>query len=256
MLYKAFVSVFFLVFSSIITKAQLHKDSLYLGLKDGTVIKAKTLEIKSPFLAGSYLLVDGTVKHKANTVRFYRDLNGYFLNATTSNNSKEQFYQREFEGKLSLYSKISTSYSPGFGVGAGGIGTQGPGFGGFGFGGGVRTNKAEFIQKGTESHLVTLNYKNLYHATKDNEECQVLLKKINNLRTFSAIGYSAGTALIIAGIANTINKNKQSGPPPYPDTSIKISPLLIAGAIVAIIPTFTTGAKRKKMLNVISIYNQ
>jgi hypothetical protein len=255
MVHKAFVFIVFFVSSSIITQAQLHKDSLYLGLKDGTVIQAKTLEIKSPFLAGSYLLVDGTVKHKANTVRFYRDLNGYFLNATTSNNSKEQFYQREFEGKLSLYSKISASYSPGFGVGVGGMGTRG-GFGGVGFGGGVRANKAEFIQKGTENNLETLNYKNLYHATKDNEECEVLLKQINNLRTFSTIGYGAGAALIIAGIANTINKNEQSGPPPYRDTSIKISPLLIAGAVVAIIPTFTTGAKRKKMLNVISIYNQ
>ncbi len=244
----AFISLlFFFVFSA---KAQI-KDSLYLGLKDGTFIKAKTLEIKSPFLASSYLLVDGTEKHKSNTVRFYRDLNGYFLNATTAKNSTEQFYQREFEGKLSLYSKISQTYSPGFGVGGFGAGGMG-----YGFAGSLRSNKAEFIQKESESNLLTLNYKNLYDATKDNEECHVLLHQIRNLRTFSTVSYGAGAALIIAGIANTISRNEQSGPPPYMDTSIKISPLLIAGAIVAIIPTFTIGSKRNKMLNVISIYNQ
>lgn len=227
--------------------AQL-KDSLYLGLKDGTVIKAKTLEVKSPFLAGAYLLVNGEEKYKATRVKFYRDLNGYFLNATTPNNPKEQFYQREFEGKISLYSKISQTYSPGFGGSADTYGT--------GFGGTIRSNKAEFIQKGSESNLVNLNYKNLYNATKENEDCQVLLKQIKNIRTFSAISYGAGAALIIAGLVHTINKNEQSGPPPYPDTSIKFSPLLIAGAVVAIIPTFTNRSKRNKMLNVISIYNQ
>lgn len=248
--------IYLILFLSVSTQAQVNKDSLYLGLKDGTIIKAKTLEIKSPFLAGSYLLVNGSIKHPAKTVRFYRDLNGYFLNATTSNNSQEQFYQREFEGKLSLYSKLSTSYSPGFGVGTGGFGT-GMGYGyGAGFGGGVRSNKAEFIQKESESNLQTLNYKNLYNATKDHEECLVLLNQLKKLRTFSTITYSAGAALIIAGIANTINRNEQTGPPPYPDTSLKISPLLIAGAVVAIIPTFTISSKRKKMLNVISIYNQ
>lgn len=257
-MYKVLALIYLIFFLSGSThaKAQVNKDSLYLGLKDGTIIKAKTLDVKSPFLAGSYLLVDGTVKHLANTVRFYRDLNGYFLNATTSKNSKEQFYQREFEGKLSLYSKISTSYNPGFGVGTGSFGT-GIGYGyGVGFGGGVRSNKAEFIQKESESNLQALNYKNLYNATKDNEECYILLNQIKNLRTFSTITYGAGAALIIAGIANTINRNEQTGPPPYPDTSTKISPLLIAGAIVAIIPTFTISSKRKKMLNVISIYNQ
>jgi len=247
---RVLLFIYFLLFSSVSGKAQLNKDSLYLGLKDGTVIKAKTLEVKSPFLAGSYLLVNGEQKHKANTVKFYRDLNGYYLNATTQNNSTEQFYQREFEGKLSLYSKISNTYNPSFGMGGFGGGGMG-----YGYGGNIGSNKAEFIQKGSESKLVNLNYKNLYDATKENEDCQPLLKQIKNIRTFSAISYGTGAALIIAGLAQTLNKNEQSGPPPYPDTSIKFSPLLFIGAAVAIIPAFATSSKKKKMLNVISIYN-
>lgn len=233
-------------------KAQTNKDSLYVGLKDGTIIKAKTLEVKSPFLANSYLLVNGTEKHKVNTVRFYRNFDGYFLNATSSNNSTEQFYKREFEGRLSLYSKIShTYYGPGVNVG-------GYSAGGFGYYGGVgmTSNKIEFIQKESQNNLEILNYKNLYNAVGDNEDCKILLNKINSIRTVNTISYTAGGALIIAGIAQMINKNKNSGPPPYPDKSIKISPLLIAGVVVAIVPAITNISKKKKMLNVISIYNQ
>lgn len=250
-MYRTLLVLFTSFLVSVYSKAQSTNDSLYVGLKSGKIIKAKTLELKSPLLAESYLLVNETEKYKANTVKFYRDLEGYFLNASVDG-SKERFYKREFQGKISLYSKIYYSQS-GMGMGTFGGNTFG---GGMMYTGGVTSNKVEFIQKGTSGSLEKLNYKNLYAVAHDNVECTELLRKIKNLNTFSAISYGAGGALILSGAIHTASINKNSGPPPYPDKKIKFSPLLIAGLAAVIVPSFTIGPKKKKMLKVISIYNQ
>ncbi|GEM_PF-2134578 len=233
------------------SKAKTANDSLYVGLKNGRIIKAKTLELKSPLFSESYLLVNETEKYKINTVKFYRDLEGYFLNDSLGS-SGERFYKREFQGKISLYSKTYYNQS-GMGMGRFGGNTFG---GGTMYTGGIMTsNKVEFIQKG-KGNLEKLNYKNLYAVTSDNGECAELLRKIKNLNTFSAISYGSGAALILSGAIHTASLNKNSGPPPYPDTDIKLSPMLIAGLVAVIVPSFTIGSKKKKMLKVISIYNQ
>lgn len=250
-MYRTLLVLFTSFLVSVYSKAQSANDSLYVGLKNGRIIKAKTLELKSPLLAEAYLLVNETEKYKTNTVKFYRDLEAYFLNASIGSGS-ERFYKREFQGKISLYSK--TYYSPSsMGVG---------GFGGNAFGGGmmytgaVTGNKVEFIQKGTGGSLEKLNYNNLYAIAHDNVECAELLRKIKNLNTFSTISYGSGAALILSGAIHTASMNKNSGPPPYPDKKIKFSPMLFAGLAAVIVPSFTIGSKKKKMLKVISIYNQ
>ncbi|ADY53447.1 hypothetical protein Pedsa_2908 [Pseudopedobacter saltans DSM 12145] len=249
---RILLTLFTFLFICSVSRAQSADDSLYVGLKNGRIIKAKTLELKSPLLAESYLLVNETEKYKTNTVKFYRDLEGYFINASVDN-SNERFYKREFKGKISLYSKTYSSYNQS-GLGMGGFGGN---TGGMMYVGGVTTtNKVEFIQKGDRGGLEKLNYNNLYAAANNNVECVELLRKIKNLRTFSTISYSAGGALILSGIIHTVNLNENSGPPPYPDKKIRFSPLLFAGLGAIVVPSFTIGSKKKKMLKVISIYNQ
>lgn len=236
-------ALFTLVFG--LTVYSQRKDSVYIGLKDGTTLKAKNLSYKTPIFSRSYLLLNDTTKIAANTVRYYEDRSGYYLNASTAKSGKEEFYQRDVTGKISIYSKtyVSDTYNPSFGS---------PGVN-YGRSWTHSRRVVELMQKDGSSELLPLTYKNLYKLTSDNEECLPLLKKIKSLSRASTYSYVGGIALFIAGGIQMIsdnNRNRESGNHP-----VSYNPVMIVGAGIGFLPLIFDASKREKIKKTLDIYN-
>lgn len=228
-----------------LTAYSQHKDSLYIGLKDGTTIKAKNLTYKAPIFSRSYLLVNDTTKIAASTVRYYQDKSGYYLNASTNKFAKEEFYKRDVAGKISIYSKTyaSDTYNPSFG--APGPYNRSPW---------THTRRVvELMQKNGSSELLPLTYKNLYKLTSENEECLPLLKKIKGLSRASTYSYVGGLALFVAGGIQMIsgnNRNTESGNSP-----LSYNPIMFVGAGFGLLPWVFNASKREKIKKTLDTYN-
>jgi hypothetical protein len=223
----------------------LHKDSLYIGLKDGTIIRANKLVYKTPAFAADYLLLNDITKIKPSTVQFYQNQSGYYLNAVTNKYKYEQFYKRTLIGKISMYSKtvVSNSYNPTFGA---------PGSYGTGWTHSRRV--IELMQKNGSAELLTLNYKNLYKLTSDNEECLPLLKKVRNLGRTSTYCYAGGLALFISGgvqMLNSVGNSSNQGT----DRAVSYNPLLLVGGGISLIPLVLNLSKRDKIQKTLDVYN-
>ena len=236
-----------LIFSaqSAVYSQSIHKDSLYIGLKDGTIIRAKKLVYKTPAFSADYLLLNDTAKIKTTTVQFYQNQSGYYLNAVTEKNKHEQFYKRTLTGKISMYSKtvVTDTYNPTFGA---------PGSYGNGWTHSRRV--IELMQKNGSPELLTLNYKNLYKLTSDNQECLPLLKKVKNLGRASTYCYVGGLGLFIAGgiqLLNSVGKSSNMGT----DHVVNYNPLLIAGGGISLIPLVLNLSRRDKIQKTLDIYN-
>lgn len=237
-------TVFTVVFS--FTAHSQHKDSVYIGFKDGTTIKAKNLTYKTPIFSRSYLLLNDTTKIAASTVRYYQDKSGYYLNASTTKSAKEEFYKRDVAGKISIYSKtfVSDTYNPNFGA----YGTN-PNASSWNH----SRRVVELMQKDGSSELLPLTYKNLYKLTSDNEECLPLLKKIKGLSRASTYSYVGGIVLFIAGGIQMIsdnNRNTEAGNHP-----VSYNPIMIVGAGVGFLPWIFNSSKREKIKKTLDIYN-
>lgn len=222
-----------------------HKDSVYIGMKDGTTIQGRKIIYKAPLFSTSYLLLNDSSKIPASIVKYYQDKSGYYLNATTRKVAREEFYKRTVAGKISLYSKtyISNSYNPNFG-------SPGP------------NNRimytqsrrvVELMQKEGSAELLPLTYKNLYKLTSDNEECLPYLKKIKGLSQVSTFTYIAASALFIAGglqMISTNNANTGTG-----NNRVSYNPLMIAGTGLGFLPWIFNSSKRDKIKKTLDIYN-
>ena len=236
-------AVFALLFS--LTVYSQHKDSVYIGLKDGTTLKAKNLTYKTPIFSRSYLLLNDTTKIEASTVRYYQDRSGYYLNASTAKSGREEFYKRDVSGKISIYSKtyVSDTYNPSFGTPGANYGNSWS----------HSRRVVELMQKDGSSELLPLTYNNLYKLTSDNVECLPLLKKIKSLSRASTYSYVGGIALFIAGGIQMIsdnNRNTESGNHP-----VSYNPVMIVGAGIGFLPWIFNSSKREKIKKTLDIYN-
>ncbi|MEQ8469846.1 MAG: hypothetical protein RIC35_01595 [Marinoscillum sp.] len=99
--------------------------------------------------------------------------------------------------------------------------------------------------------LKKLTYANLKIDLADNPESIESLKKGNALKITQILLYGLGATLIGVGIANDFSNDELSDPN---DTSIKIPPAVIAGAITLYIPWFINGPKQNHFVNALKAY--
>ncbi|TPG72365.1 hypothetical protein [Hymenobacter nivis] len=226
-----------------------------VGLKNGMVYNVYNVEQHSPIFGHSYLLLDGQRKVDFADVGFYEDENGHFVRTSLPGSSRETTFRRDRTGRISLYSTLSSSYSPGYGgYGMGGYGLGGYGMGGYGgypgggYGspyGGYRTTKTEYFSK-DNGPIQSLNYRNLALATRDNAGAQELLAQGRHYQTAITAAYVVGGGLLLAGVLQSLRgTNGQQ----------TISPLLYAGIPILIVPIVLQGKQANAQRQAISLYN-
>lgn len=225
-----------------------------VGLKSGMVYNVYNVEQHSPIFGHSYLLLDGQRKIDFADVGFYEDESGHYVRTSLPGSSRENTFRRDRTGRISLYSTLSSSYSPGYGgYGMGGFG-GGYGMGGYGgypgggYGspyGGYRTTKTEYFSK-DNGPIQNLNYRNLALATRDNAGAQELLAQGRHYQTAITAAYVVGGGLLLAGVLQSLRgTNGQQS----------ISPLLYAGIPILIVPIVLQGKQASSQRQAISLYN-
>lgn len=224
-----------------------------VGLKNGMVYNAYNVEQHNPIFGNSYLLLDGQRKIDFADVGFYEDESGHYVRTSLPGSSRESTFRRDRIGRISLYSTLSSSYSPGYGgYGMGGFG-GGYGMGGYGgypgsYGspyGGYRNTKTEYFSK-DNGPIQNLNYRNLALATRDNAGAQELLAKGRHYQTAITATFVVGGGLLLAGMLLSL--------PGY-NSQRSISPLLYAGIPILIVPIVLQGKQASSQRQAISLYN-
>lgn len=99
--------------------------------------------------------------------------------------------------------------------------------------------------------LKKLSYSNLKADLGDNAESMEHLKKGNILRITQFLFYGLGATLIGVGIAGDFNNDELRDPS---DTSIRIPPALIAGAVSLYIPWFMNSPKQNRFIKALEKY--
>lgn len=215
-----------------------------VGFANGEVQKADQVRVIKKAFKKSYLLVDDQEEIALERVTYYTNEEGYFMKASPDGLTP-QFYLRELNGDhIKTYSLTSTYFTP-------------PAYGpnGMPMGGGTMgSNTVDYYQK-DNSPLKKMNMANLKVDLMDYEPSNLKLKEVKTINTLNAFLYTAGAAMLIAGIVKTADDDGSDAGTPV-QTDVSISPLVFVGAITLNIPWFTKGAKRRKMYEALTLYNE
>lgn len=235
--FRLVILIILISFNALGQNIEVIDTTLIVGLKNGRIIYANSIELKEPVFKPSYLLVNDNDKYDIKNISYYQDKTGYYLWSKIDGYSEDLRLKRELSGKINTYSRIATQYAH----------SQ--------YGGTVSTVKIEYFQK-DKGEVRKINYENLNLALSDNTESKLKLKEVNRLRALNIISAVVGGGLIIGGVTHMQNLNKQDGPPPYEDVSVKFSPLFFIGAATLTIPLFTGKPRKQKMKEAIEVYNR
>jgi hypothetical protein len=208
----------------------LGQDDNFILLDNNEKIVGHQIEYKAPLFVKPYLLVDGTKKYNLSTEVQAYQLNGtYYKKLIVTPYSKPTFYIRTAHGKIDAYTKTSST-------------TQWNG-------GAMSTisNRWDYYSINNAS-VKKLRFRNIKKDLKGSSVAMKIIKEIKNLRVVSGIGYIGGTALIVGGVAASVNSTDE-GNHGFP-------PSVIIGAVVFNINLFLLDHKRNKMIESIKAYNK
>jgi hypothetical protein len=111
--------------------------------------------------------------------------------------------------------------------------------------------KSKYFQYSKDTQLLKkLTYANLKIDLGDNIESMDDLRKGNKLRITQLLLYGIGATLIGVGIASDLNDNSNS----TKDSSSKIPPAFIAGAVCLSVPWFINKPKQNHFINALKKY--
>ncbi|WP_181306760.1 hypothetical protein [Rufibacter sp. XAAS-G3-1] len=244
---KLYLLVFFCWAAAECSWAQLGTTSgqpYFIELQTGERVYASRLQFKSPVFKQNFFLLDDSLKYAPEMVKNFQSQEGYFARVDAGRRFSD-FAQREQAGRVSTYFVYRTdynSYAPGIGIGMGGYGMGGYGMGGFGY---PSQRRVYYFAKENEP-LQPLTYKNLRVALSDNPgsiEALQDYKRGQNIQTGMSV---AGAGLMVAGITQQFRSgNSASG----------VSPLLLVGAGISLIPQLLRLVKKDRLAEAIDIYN-
>ncbi|WP_210462264.1 hypothetical protein [Rufibacter roseolus] len=219
----------------------------FIELHNGQRVYASRLQFKSPIFKQNFFLLDDSLKYAPETVKYFQSQEGFFARVDAGRRFSN-FAQREQAGRVSTYFVYRTdynSYGPGIGVGYGGYG--GYGMGGYGMGGyGYPTQRRVYYFQKENGPLQPLTYKNLRTALSDNPGSMESLQDYKRGQNIQTGMYVAGAGLMVAGITQQFRGGSTSG---------KISPLLLIGAGISLIPQILRLVKKDQLGEAIDIYN-
>ena len=217
----------------------------FVGLNSGKTIYADRIEFVNKTFGKDYLLLDDSTQYYLADLNFYQRETGYFLKKRVSGKGftagGEFWFKRDIEGEISTYSATQWAYTPGMNM----SGMYSAGY--------STPIKHSYYQKGFSFKEIT--YENLKRDLDGNKLSMYELDRVRKMNNASKAIYVTSGAMILGGLVHMNALNKQEGPPPYEDVSIKFSPFLILGLTGVAIPRFIKMAKEKKLLNAIKEYN-
>ncbi|MFD1756030.1 hypothetical protein ACFSC6_12525 [Rufibacter sediminis] len=219
----------------------------FIELHNGERVYASRLQFKSPVFKQNFFLLDDTLKYAPETVKYFQSQEGYFARVDAGRRFSN-FAQREQAGRISTYFVYRTdynSYAPGIGIGMGRYG--GYGMGGYGMGGyGYPTQRRVYYFEKEKGALQPLTYKNLRVALSDNPGSMESLQEYKRGQNIQTGMYVAGAGLMVAGITQQFRGSNYSG---------KVSPLLLVGAGISLLPQLIRLVKKDRLSEAIDIYN-
>ncbi|WP_205503601.1 hypothetical protein [Rufibacter psychrotolerans] len=218
----------------------------FIELHNGERVYASKLQFKSPVFKQNFFLLDDSLRYAPEAVKSFQSQEGYFARVNAGRRFSD-FAQRESVGRVSTYFVYRTdysSYAPGIGIGMGGYGGYGYGMGGYGYG--YPTQRRVYYFSKENGPLEPLTYKNLRAALSDNPGSLESLQDYKRGQNIQTGMYIAGAGLMLAGIQQQF-KGGTSSP--------SVSPLLLVGAGIALIPQIIRLVKKDKLSEAIELYN-
>ena len=219
----------------------------FVGLMNGQKVYAKRVQLKNPFLKGSYFLLDDTLRYPLNSVKYYQNDNGYFLRISNPYD-RDDFAKRTISGRISKYYVSKTYYNNMYGP-YGGYG--GYGYGGFGgYGWGMPSSRNIYFFTKDDGELQSYNFNNLREALADNPGSVQLLNQYRKGKYVETGVSIAGAAILLYGMSQTFknyqNSQGQGG---------SVAPTVYVGAAVISLPWITGLFKKDKITQAVELYN-
>ena len=217
----------------------------FVGLTNGQKVYAKRVQLKNPFLKGSYFLLDDSLRFPLNSVKYYQNDNGYFLRISNPYD-RDDFAKRTISGRISKYYVSKTFYNNMYGP-YGGYG--GYGYGGFGgYGWGMPSSRNIYFFTKDDGELQNYSYANLREALADNPGSVELLNKYQRGKYIDTGISIAGAAILIYGMSQTFKNYQNQG-------TGGVHPTVYVGAGVISLPWLTGLFKKDKITQAVELYN-
>lgn len=240
---KVFLIVL-LVISQKILFGQIDESKEYVYFFNDSILYGN-VNYKKPFIGTAYLKVD-SLKIQLDKVKFYKNQTGFFANSKYINFSEiSSFSERIRKGKINLYEKENTNYSPGH---FSANGTY--------MGGSVTKTILNYYNKGF-GDLKKANYSNLSVELNENPESLIHLNKFKRARNTQNTLYAVGGAILIGGFATLINKTKDVDYDTEPSPNVTGNLVAIgAGAVCFAVSYAISFSKPEHLRNAIDAYNK
>jgi hypothetical protein len=173
----------------------LNRNFLYTYM--GDIIYGRIIDHKTPFLGRSRFEVDSK-EIQPDIVTFYKNETGFYANTKEVNSSGSSIFTvRIRKGRINLYEKETTNYSPGyFSVSTGMY-----------YGGYITKTIKNYYNKGF-GELKKANYKNLRTDLANDPESMLYLDKYKSISSAQTVLQIVGGGLIVVGFATLINNTK------------------------------------------------
>jgi hypothetical protein len=231
-----------------LTSRQARDTSWYVVLKDSSILYSKKLWVRYSEKEGDYLLLDYNKKIPMSEVARYRNRTGDYIRMK----GPVETYRIEKGGpRLFVYSREFT----------------------FSDTAGFHRGNDYFIKKGPDGEMREMSYRNLKDAMADNAASMRQLKASRTTLVVAGAAATVGFISFIIGGAQTWRKNSNKSLPPLPSlqdlmrqpnqpipppqqSKPSVSPLLIAGPIIAVGAIITLCTAPGHIHKAINIYNQ
>jgi len=232
---KQFCFLFILGFILCFNASAQRTRPYFIKLQTGEVIEARKIQLKSPIFKSNYFLLDDSLRYSPSVVSTFENEDGYFARVEPGNN-QDAFAKRIVEGpRIEKFYTSRTTY-------------ENYGYSPYGYGYGMpRTSRKRiyyFSKDGGPLYL--FNHENLEQALSDNAASLTLLQRYKRERLISTGTTIVGAGLMALGVINS--QQTTTG-------SVKLSPLLYAGAGVLGAQFVFNLFQKDKLTQAIQVYN-
>ncbi|MBI5216816.1 MAG: hypothetical protein HY960_13775 [Ignavibacteriae bacterium] len=218
----------------------------FILLENGQTVNGK-VELKQPFLATPYLMLNDSIKHPLEEVKVYQNEDGYFAKVRSRANffttgvldlsSGEKFVKRTLTGRISLFEEQGSRF-----IGGHSFTTSTPG-GSFTHTtpSSFQTYTLDYFSK-DDGDVLEVSISNLKKAMEDNP---VSMEYLNEYQTLGYVQYGlaiGGLGMVVAGAATSTKEEFNTG-------------LVLGGAVVAVLSWIPKLIRDGKMEDAVRVYN-
>ncbi|TXK51993.1 hypothetical protein FVR03_02620 [Pontibacter qinzhouensis] len=206
----------------------------FVQLRNGEVVYANKVQIKSPIFKSDYFLLDDSLQYNIEIVDTYQNNQGYFTRIAPGSNT-DAFAKRISEGpRLSKFYSTRNYYN----------------YGAYGYGMGMPGHSRRRLYYFSKDYgpLYEYNYNNLQQALSDNASSMALLKQYRRNKIIHTGMSIAGAGVLAYGAISSANSSQNGGVP-------SISPAVYGGAALIVTPFIIQLFQKDKLQQAMEVYN-